>query len=199
MSINVPEGSLATSSQTPAPMVAFPLLKCLTPECALQHPPLCCLLINLCCKPASTILPNAEQNHYCSALLTILSTSLECVFPSAVLFGKFSFHRYFSGIYSHSSPPKGPGEGVYILCVCQRGPDAGPDGHKDSRETWRGRHRVRSRAETLPLQIKAVPAPQCPSLGTQCCSATGSATAPSCSQPGLGLCSPQPMMMRTHR
>lgn len=73
MSINVPEGSLATSSQTLAVhVVAFLLLKCLTPECALEHPSLCRLLINLCCKPASTILPNAEQNHYHSALLTIL-------------------------------------------------------------------------------------------------------------------------------
>lgn len=36
MSINVPEGSLTTSSQTPiVHMMAFLLLKRLTPECAL--------------------------------------------------------------------------------------------------------------------------------------------------------------------
>lgn len=73
MSINVPEGSLATSSQTPAlHVVTFLLLKCLTLEGALSDPSLCCLLIKLCCKPASPVFPNAEQNHYCSALPTVL-------------------------------------------------------------------------------------------------------------------------------
>lgn len=53
----------------------------------------------------------------------------------------FTF-RSLGNIYNQSvSAPKDCWRRwTYVLCISQGGPDAGPDRHKHSRETWRGRN-----------------------------------------------------------